>query len=154
MKLRTVLPMLAVATFALAACAPKVSFEEFKKKADEAAEKAKEANYSKVVIDGYIEDDGEKQTFDKVEVKVEKGVFTPKNITHLDEIAAAAILNVTTASGVAALGEDENTTYYAGGSFKVETVEDGKKNTANFNEYGFLTSVTGDSSKLTVSYTK
>jgi hypothetical protein len=35
MKLRTVLPMLAVATFALAACAPKVSFEEFKKKAND-----------------------------------------------------------------------------------------------------------------------
>lgn len=154
MKLRTVLPMLAVATFALAACAPKVSFEEFKKKADEAAEKAKEVSYSKVVVDGYVEDDGEKQSFDKVTVKVDKGSFVPTNVLHVDEIAVAAFLNVSTAAGVAALGEDENTTYYAGGSFKVETVEDGKKNTANFNEYGFLTSITGDSSKLTVSYTK
>lgn len=154
MKLRTVLPMLAVATFALAACASKVSFEEFKKKADEAAEKAKEANYSKVVVDGYYEDDGEKTTFDKVTVKCEKGVFAATNALHIEETGVAIFLNITTAAGVAALGEDENTTYYAGGSFKVETVEDGKKNTATFNEYGFLTGMTGDSAKLTVSYTK
>ena len=36
MKLKTILPMLAVATFALSACAPKVEYKEFHEKAEAA----------------------------------------------------------------------------------------------------------------------
>ncbi|MBP5574617.1 MAG: hypothetical protein J6X50_02600 [Bacilli bacterium] len=149
MKLRTVLPMLAVATFALAACAPKVDYAKFHELAVEAANKAKDVSYSKVVLDGYTKDeDGKKEEWDKITVKFSKGTFEATALTHLEEIGAALYLNVMVAQTV---GESENYTYYAGGSFKLE-VKDG--DTYQWNEYGLLTSVTGSDSKLTVSYTK
>ena len=154
MKLRTVLPMLAVATFALAACAPKVDYAKFHELAVKAAEKAKEASFSKVVVDGYMKDeDGNKETFDKITVKFEKGAYAATSITHLDEVAVALILQGIVAQNVPE-DKDGKTTYYAGSTFKVEAEEDGKKSVMEWNDLGLVTSMTGDDSKLTVKYTK
>ena len=152
MKLRTVLPMLAVATFALAACAPKVDYAKFHELAVKAAEKAKEASFSKVVLDGYeIDEDGKKQEFDNITVKFEKGAYAASSITHLDEVAVAILLQTLVAENIP---ESDKVTYYAGGSFKVVSEEDGKKNTMEWNDLGLLTSMNGDDGKLTVKYSK
>lgn len=158
MKLRTVLPMLAVATFALAACAPKVEYSKFHELATEAAKKAKDVSYSKVVVDGYeIDDEGKKQEWDNLEIRFEKGAYTTKSALLSDpeayakEAVAVLMLSAMTAD---MMPEDEHCTYYAGGSFKVVSEEDGKKNTAEFNEYGLLTSLSGDDGKMTVKYSK
>ena len=155
MKLRTVLPMLAVATFALAACAPKVDYAKFHDLAVKAAEKAKEASFSKVVVDGYMKDeDGNKETFDKITVKFEKGAYAATSITHLDEVAVAIMLQALVAENIPDADKDEKVTYYAGSTFKVEAEEDGKKSVMEWNDLGLVTSMTGDDSKLTVKYTK
>ena len=155
MKLRTVLPMLAVATFALAACAPKVDYAKFHELAVKAAEKAKEASFSKVVLDGYTKDeDGKKEEFDNITLKFEKGSYSATSLTHLDEVAVAIMLQALVAENIPEAEKDEKVTYYAGGSFKVEAEEDGKKSVMEWNDLGLLTSMTGDDSKLTVKYSK
>ena len=157
MKLRTVLPMLAVATFALAACAPKVEYAEFHEKAVAAAKEAAKQTFEKVTFDGwYKDDDGKKQEIGKVEIKFKEGVFVNKTSILSDaelagkEMGVALILNAVVAQSIP---EDEKTTYYAGDTFKVvsEDEEDGKY-TAQFNKYGLLTSMQGEDGKYTVKY--
>ena len=158
MKLRTVLPMLAVATFALTACASKVSYSEFHEKAVEAAKKAKDVSYSKVVIDGYtIDENGDKDEWSGLEIRFEKGAYATKSTLLSDPVAFAEEgIAVALLTGLRAenIGEDENNTYYAGSTFKVETVKDDKKSVAEYNEYALLTSISGESGNLTVKYTK
>ena len=158
MKLRTVLPMLAVATFALTACASKVNYEEFHKKAVEAVEKAKDVSYSKVVVGGYTKDeDGKKEEFDNVEIRFEKGAYATKSALLSDPVAYASegiLVGMLTALRADMIGEEENTTYYAGSTFKVVSEKDGDKYTAEWNEFGLLTSMDGDGTKYTVKYTK
>ena len=156
MKLRTVLPMLAVATFALAACASKVDYAKFHEQAVEAAKQAKEQTFEKVVFDGwYKDDDGKKEEIGKVEIKFNKGVFVNKTSLLSDaelaatEMGVAFLLNALTAENIP---EDEKTTYYAGGSFKVVAEDEDGKYTAEFNKYGLLTSMSGDDGKYTVKY--
>ena len=150
MKLRSILPMLAVATFTLSACASKVSFADFQKKANEAMEKAKDVSFSKVVVDGYISSEGSKTEFDKVEIKFEKGSYTTDASLLSKESICALAMNFTFVS-LAAIEEDEDCTYYAGGSFKVV---DKDKNQMEWNQYGLLTSMKTEDSKLTVKYSK
>ena len=151
MKLRNVLPMLAVATFALAACASKVDYDKFIEKAKEAAEKAKDVSFSEVVLDGYYTEDGKKQNFDKVTVKFEKGSYAATNITHLDEVAYAMVLEGLRAQN---MPKSDKATYYAGSTFKVVYEDGDDKGTYEYNQYALLTSIKGDDSKLTVSYKK
>ena len=158
MKLRNVLPMLAVATFALTSCASKVTYKEFHEKAVEAAKKAKEVSFSKVVFDGYYEDEGKKEELKNIEIKFDKGEFAPKSEMslsegYMNEVAVAMILQMITAD-VIPEDEEGKTTYYAGSSFKVVSEEDGKKYTAEWNQYGLLTSMKGDGSEYTVKYSK
>ena len=117
-----------------------------------AAEKAKEVTFSKVVLSGSAKDDeGKTQKFDNITIKFEKGTFVATNITHLDEVGAALLLNGVQAVGVP---EEKDTTYYAGNGFKVEyKAEDGKK-TATWNTQGLLTSTVDGDAKLTVKYSK
>ena len=155
MKLRTVLPMLAVATFALAACAPKVDYAKFHELAVEAAKEAAKQTFEKVTFDGWYKDGDKKEEIGKVEIKFKEGVFVSKTSILSDaelaakELAVAAMLNVMVAE---AIPEDEKTTYYAGGSFKVVTEDEDGKYTAEFNKYGLLTSMSGDDGKYTVKY--
>ena len=150
MQLRKVLPLLAVSTFCLVGCASKVDYAKFNEQAKAANEKAKDVSYSKVVLDGYYTDDGQKQSFDKVTVKFEKGSYAATDILHLDEVAYALVLEGLKAQNIP---NDDKATYYAGSTFKV-VYDDGEKNTYEWNQYGLLTSIKGSDSKLTVSYTK
>ena len=143
----------AAALVLLTACGPsKTTYAKFHEQAAKAAEKAKEATFSKVVLSGSAKDDeGKTQKFDNITIKFEKGTFTATNITHLDEVAAALLLNGVQAVGVP---EEKDTTYYAGNGFKVEyKAEDGKK-TATWNAQGLLTSTVDGDAKLTVKYSK
>ena len=155
MKLR-VLPLLAVATFTLAGCAAKVDYAKFNEKAKAAAEKAKDVSFSKVVLKGYYTEDGKKEDYDGVEIKFEKGTFLPKSgvsvsEAYAKEVSAAFLLNFYVAS---AIPEDKDTTYYAGSTFKIVSVDDDDKVTAQWNKYGLLTSIKDKDSKITVKYSK
>ena len=157
MKLKTILPMLAVATFALSACAPKVEYKEFHEKAVAAAKEAKEQTFEKVTFDGWFKnDDGKKEEIGKVEIKFNKGVFVGKTAVLSDaekaatEGSVAFMLNLLVAENIP---ENEKATYYAGDTFKVVVDDEGDKYTAQFNKYGLLTSMDGESEgKYTVKY--
>ncbi len=137
----------------LTACASKTDYDSFHKKAVEAAEKAKEVSYSAVTVSGsYVDNDGKKQDWDKITVSFDKGIFKPTNLTHVDEITIAGILNLATAQLV---GNTDNTTFYAGSSFKVVYEKDDTKSTKLYNQYGLLTSSkSSDGDNLKVSYKK
>lgn len=152
MKLVKVLSMLAVASFCLMGCASKCDYAKFHDEAVKAAEKAKSVKFSKVVVKGtYVDSDNKKQSYDDVKVEFDSGVFASTNITHLDEVAVALILNALTAQNVS---EDESCTYYAGSSFKVVTESDNGKSTVEYNKYGLLTLIKDADSNLKVSYSK
>lgn len=145
--------LIGVASLAmLTACASKCDYATFNSKAKEAVASAKEVSYSKVVLDGWAKDDnGEKQDFDKITVKFEKGAYATIGgllDSTAKEIAVAALLNATFAT---VIPEDEETTYYAGSTFKV-TDKDGNK--MEWNKYGLLTLSQSADSKYTVSYKK
>ena len=137
----------------LTACASKTDYATFHSKAGEAVEKSKEVSFSKVVYSGsYIDDDGKKQSYDNITVKFEKGVYSPTNVSHLDEIAVAGVLLAARANLV---GEGENTTYYAGSTFKTVYEKDGDKVQKLWNQYGLLTAVKySNGDQLKVSYKK
>ncbi len=137
----------------LTACASKTDYATFHKKAQEAAEKAKEVSFSAVTVSGsYVDDDGKKQNWDKITVQFDKGTFKAGNISHLDEVAVALML---TGSVAQLIAEADNTTYYAGSTFKVVYEKDSDKSTALYNQYGLLTSAkSSDGSDLKVSYKK
>ena len=146
--------LIGVASLAmLTACASKTDYASFHSKAVEAAEKAKEMSYSQVVVSGsYVDEDNKKQEYNNVTVSFDKGTFKAGNLTHLDEVAVALVLNLSTANLV---GEEENTTYYAGSSFKTVYEKDGNKETTTWNQYGLLATVkSSDGDNLKVSYKK
>ena len=157
MKLRTVLPMLAVATFALAACASKVDYDKFIEKAKEAAEKSKEVSFSEVVLDGYYTEDGKKQNIEKITIRFEKGAFATKSaalsapVAYAEELVYVAMLEGLRAQN---MPKSDKATYYAGSTFKVVYEDGDDKGTYEYNQYALLTAIKGDDSKLTVSYKK
>ena len=138
----------------LTACASKTDYASFHSKAQEAAEKAKEVSFSKVVLSGsYVDDDGKKQEYNDVTVNFSKGSYGAGGLTNttLEQAAAVAYLSLMQAQLV---GESEYNTYYAGSSFKVVYEKDGNKETTLWNQYGLLTSVKSGSDSLKVSYKK
>ena len=138
----------------LTACASKTDYASFHSKAVEAAEKAKEVSFSKVVLSGsYVDEDGKKQSYDNVQIKFEKGSFAAGGLTDTTLAQAAAVLYLT-AMQAQLVGESENNTYYAGSSFKVVYEKDGDKSTTLWNQYGLMTSVKSGSDQLKVSYKK
>ena len=134
MKLNKVLPMLAVATFALAACAPKVDYKKFHEKAEAAAKKAKDASFSKVVVNGSVKYGSMSYEFKDVSVKFESNKF----VAGLDanEVMVAEFLNGNRAENIL---EDKETTYYAGSTFKVEANSKEGKGKMEWNKYGLMT---------------
>ena len=139
----------AAALVLLTACGPsKVSYEKFHEKAVAALNDAKEKKFDVTLKGTYKDDDGEHK-MDNVVLKWNEGAFAATNITHLDEVGAAVILNLLTANLV---GEDENITYYAGNGFKtVKTTDDGSV-TTTWNKYALPTAVKGGGSSITASY--
>ena len=141
MKLRTVLPMLAVATFALAACASKVDYAKFHEKAVEASKK--ESGYKKVTLKGSSKSSFMGATveikFDHVYEKDGNDWKKTKGEDGAADLAALAII----VGRVSDVQEEENTTYYAGSTFKVVYEKDDDKMTEEFNGFGLLTSEKG-----------
>ena len=138
----------------LTACASKSDYATFHSKAVEAGEKAKEVSFSKVVLSGsYVDEDGKKQSYDKVQVMFKEGLFQTESLakTTIEQGLALILLNANQAQLV---GESENNTYYSGSSFKVVYEKDGNKQTTQWNKYGLLTSVKDADSNLKVSYSK
>ena len=143
----------AAALVLLTACGPaKTTYEKFHEKAVAAAEKAKEVSYSSVVLDGSMKDDeGKTQKFDKITIKFNKGAFEATNLLHLEEVAAALLLN---ASCAYLAPKEDNTTYYAGNGFKISYKSDEGTKTATWNANGLLTSTVDGDAKITVKYSK
>ena len=141
----------AAALVLLTACGPsKVTYEKFHEKAVAALKEAKEKTYD-VTLKGTYKDEssGETSKMDNVVLKWNKGAFEATSALHVDEVAAAVILNLLTANLV---GEDENITYYAGNGFKtVKTTDDGSV-TTTWNKYALPTAVKGGGSSITASY--
>ena len=133
----------------LTACAPKCSYADFHSKAVAAMEKAKEKSFSVTIKGTYKDDNGDKKEYDNVALKWEKGAFTYTNVTHLDEVAAAIVLNVITAD---VIGENENSTYYAGSTFKVVTKDDNGTSTTTWNKFALPTQIKGSDSNLKITY--
>ena len=147
--------LIGVASLAmLTACASKCDYDSFHSKAAAAVEKKGEASWTSAVVSGsYVDDNGKKQSYDNISLSMSKGVFSASNATHLDEVGAALALNTFLRADYA--GNNENTTYFAGSSFKTVYEKDGDKTTTNWNKYGLLVSIqysSGDQFK--VSYKK
>ena len=138
----------------LTACASKTDYDTFKSKAADAVAKKGEASWKSAVFSGtYIDDNGKKQSYDNINLNMDKGVFQATNVSHLDEVAVSTLLNTVLRADY--VGNDENTTYYAGSTFKTVYEKDGDKTEKLWNKYGLLTAVkysSGDS--LKVSYKK
>ena len=142
----------AAALVLLTACGPsKVNYEKFHEQAVEAVKKAGEKEFA-VTVKGYYKDNDGKHEMESISVKWSKGAFAPTSALHIDEDTIAIMLNTLTADLV---GEDDNTTYYAGSSFKTVYEKDGNKETTTWNQYGLLATVkSSDGDNLKVSYKK
>ena len=122
----------------LTACGPsKVSYATFHEKAVAAVEKAPE--YKKVTAKGSV-------TAASVELKLDC-VFEKKDsgweLTKGDAISgsAAAVYLSMTADLV---GEEEDTTYYAGNGFKITTNNEDGKGSITWNASGYITAIKVD----------
>ena len=139
----------AAALVLLTACGQsKVSYEKFHEQAVAALQEASKKNFDVTLKGKYKDDDGE-HNMDNVLLKWSEGAFVATNITHLDEVAAALVLNGITADAVK---NDENTTYYAGGGFKAVKETDDGKSTLVWNKYGLPTSWVDGGTNITASY--
>ena len=141
MKLRTVLPMLAVATFALAACAPKVDYKKFHELAVEACKQ--DAGYKKMTIKGTEKGSvmgiSIEMKFDHVYEKVDGDWKKTKGEDGAADLAAAALFLERADS----ITEEENCEYYAGSTFKVVYKDGDDKMEATYDKFGYLTSEKG-----------
>ena len=136
----------------LTACAPKTTYAEFHAKAVAALEKAKEKSFTVTLKGTYKDDNGEKKNYDNITINWNKGSFEATSALHLDEVFLAVTLTALRADVVA---ESDNTTYYAGSSFKTVYEKDGNKETTTWNQYGLLATVkSSDGDNLKVSYKK
>ena len=139
----------AAALVLLTACGPaKVSYDKFHEKAVAALKDAKEKKFDVTLKGTYKDDDGEHK-MDNVVLKWNEGAFVPTDILHLDEVAAATLMNGLTAD---VASEDENTTYYAGNGFKATKETDDGKYEMVWNKYGLPTSWKNGGTNVTASY--
>ena len=142
MKLRTVLPMLAVATFALAACAPKVDYAKFHEKAVAAAKE--DPGYKKVTIKGTLKGSAGGMSIDvKFDHVYEKDGSDWKKSKGEDGLIVEMMAGALVSMRAEDVPEDKDYEYYAGGSFKVVMKDDGDKATITFDKYGYVTSEKG-----------
>lgn len=150
MKLRTVLPMLAVATFALAACASKVDFATYKEKAVEACKK--ESGYKKFTMKGTVkEENGGAKTEIKLNhtYEITDSLLSPVKRVKGEEGAtydSYAYVVLMMRADTFAIAESEDCTYYAGSTFKVVFKDEDGQTTYEFDKFGYVTSMKGKSS--------
>lgn len=133
----------------LTACAPKTTYAEFHAKAVSAVEKAKEKTFTVTLKGTYKDDNGEKKNYDNITVNWNKGSFEATSALHLDEVFLALTLTALRADVIA---ESDNTTYYAGSTFKTVTKDDNGTSTVTWNKFGLPTQMKDADSNLKISY--
>ena len=147
MKLAKVLPMLAVSAFCLAGCASKVDYAKF----HEEAVNVKQHNFKKASVN--VDSQG---NITGISVKgTVKFIYNGGWQIDAEDQSGAAVkaeASLYIAMTAAAVKEDENLEYYAGGSFKV--VDKENKTTTEYNGFGLLTSYKSDSTTVKISYSK
>ena len=149
MTLRKVLPMLAVTTFALAACAPKVDYAKFHEKAVEAAKQ--DPGYKKVTIKGSAKGSAEGISMDfKFDHVYEKDGNDWKKTKGEDGFLLEMMAAMFVAMRAEDVVEDEDYEYYAGSTFKVVMKDGDDKAEVTFDKYGYVTSEKGKSDNADV----
>ena len=138
MKVLNKLVVGAAALVLLTACGPsKVSYAKFHEQAVAAVKK--EVSYKKVTVKGTASASSVTMNLD-LEYTLKDGNW---EMTKGDAVSATVgiVLIAFTADGIE---EDEKTTYYAGGGFKVTREDDGEKATMTWNANARLTSAKGN----------
>ena len=150
MKLNKVLPVLAVAMFALTSCASKVDYEKFHN--DALAVKTHNYVRATVKVDSTSSIVGI-----TTEIKATlhytygNGWALKEEEQTTDNAAAIVIASAALLVTAGSIDEDDTATYYVGGGFEVK-YESGKD--LKFNSFGLLTSSKDGDSKVSISYSK
>ena len=154
MKVFNKLMMGAAALTLLSGCAlfqSKVSYDKFHEKAVEAHEKGH--SYKKATANGSVETMGMTVKIDNVKLTYSDGYWTSSD----NSVGASVAVGLVNTEAYM-VTEDDDSTYYVGGGFKVTMSNEDGKGTAKFNAAGLITSydVKADNStmKLTVKYSK
>ena len=153
MKVLNKIVMGCAALVLLTGCATKCTFEKFKEKATEAAQK--DSGYKKCVVKGSAKASALGMdislTLDHEFVKTENGWQLQKGDEGASGAAAAALMAYRAVDFT--YKEDADCTYYAGNGFKiVEKTDDGDA-TMKFDRFGYITSMKGKSESYTADAT-
>ena len=154
MKVFNKLMIGAAALTLLSGCAllqSKVSYDKFHEKAVEAHEKGH--SYKKATANGTVETMGMTIKIDNVKFTYSDGYWTSSD----NSVGASIAVGIVNTEAYM-VTEDEDSTYYVGGGFKVTISNEDGKGTAKFNSAGLMTSydvkLDDNTMKLTVKYSK
>lgn len=143
MKVLNKIVMGCAALVLLTGCATKCTFEKFKEKATEAAQK--DSGYKKCVVKGSATAGGQGMslsfTLNHEFIKTENGWVLNKGETGMSEAAAAVLMSYRAIDWT--YKENANCTYYAGNGFKVVEKTDDGEGTMKFDKFGYVTSDKG-----------
>lgn len=158
--------VLGLCALSLTSCG-KVSFADFQTKANAALKTT--VDYKSASVSGTVKFTGETDKTEKdvsASLTVNGHILTPASATSIDDITAAAYVNLF-GIGTYSVAEVSDYTYYAGSSFKVtykSTDSNGNKSdsTVKWNKYGLVTSIVAKGSgasdtayfNLTIKYSK
>ena len=145
--------LLGLTALSLASCYKECTYAEF----IESAKKVEKVEYTKVTFSGKFvyEGDGMTSTLDMggTEFTKESGNWKASDSSKATQSAVGLVL---LASRPANVTEDTSgkTKYFYNDGFKVESTEDDKTAIAEWNNFGYLTSMSFNGNTVTVSYTK
>lgn len=145
--------LLGLTALSLASCYKECTYAEF----IESAKKVESVEYTKATFSGKFvyEGDGMTSTLDMsgTEFTKESGNWKASDSSKAIQSAIGLVL---LASRPANVTEDTSgkTKYFYNDGFKVESTEDDKTAIAEWNNFGYLTSMSFNGNTVTVSYTK
>lgn len=145
--------LLGLTALSLASCYKECTYAEF----IESAKKVESVEYTKATFSGKFvyEGDGMTSTLDMsgTEFTKESGNWKASDSSKATQSAIGLVL---LASRPANVTEDTSgkTKYFYNDGFKVESTEDDKTTIAEWNNFGYLTSMSFNGNTVTVSYTK
>lgn len=145
--------LLGLTALSLASCYKECTYAEF----IESAKNVEKVEYTKVTFSGKFvyEGDGMTSTLDMsgTEFTKESGNWKASDSSKATQSAVGLVL---LASRPANVTEDTSgkTKYFYNDGFKVESTEDDKTAIAEWNNFGYLTSMSFNGNTVTVSYTK
>lgn len=145
--------LLGLTALSLASCYKECTYAEF----IESAKKVEKVEYTKATFSGkYVyEEAGVTSTLDMngTEFTKESGNWKPSDSNKATQSVFGLVLLAFKPTDVE---EDTSgkTKYFYNDGFKVESIEDNKTAIAEWNNFGYLTSMSFDGNTVTVSYTK